>query len=987
MYTAIRKQVESVHQSLTRLVVGRAVTMWLAVMLAVAALLCVVDFGFDLRDSGLRWLLTIVFVAAGVASGCLFVLPALAYKPTEVQVARWIESVHPELSTRLSSSLEFLAREKQGQSSSLQQRIITETEHRLQQIDVSRSISIKPFLQAFAACAVVMSFWLLFSVSSPSTARASVSRLLMPWTETRWPSENRLVLVGSVSTAARGSDLLVVVRDENDALPDDIAIELKYSGVPAHPKVPMRQPMVRRGDQAELLISNLQQDIHIRAVGGDDTSMLWHAIAVVDAPSVTELHCTTTPPGYAKSVAKEVVSGATVVAGTTLVVRGTADRPIESAWLHLSSDRDGDDSVRLSIDDSGGRFYLTQDQAVVLNTNVRFAIELFGVDGVSSGHVENRELIVVPDAPPIVQIIEPPDGHLVGPNTILTIKAEVQDDLGLAAATLSVYELNGGELFTLPIEDVQKNDTGVSVLAFSLDAAMLCSLSSEREFEYFVSVTDLIDQTANSRPLTIRVVPENELLDLVAAALLRVQEHVLAVRDDEQSVADRLTALMESGSTIEVRSNQAALSRLEIEQQSIFTRLADDAGSVFESLSEIQSLIENNRLSLGQLNDSIGSWLTTIGLLRDAELLRIRHAFKQFAITQQTTRVSALRDDLDRVVKALTEIYGECLAQSEQQSFAEAVRSIVEEQIEVRRVTLELTEHMFHGDMDPVDIRSTRDDQRAIADRFDLLLASVDRKDWSVLHRSLSDPLIADSMHAAATLIAQERLIKAAGVQRELIHAIQNALGRDDDVTDPNASSGGSGEPFQTLRALRERQIEAISTASDLATDVSQAKPLSRSYRIAVDKLRQLEDSIAGDLHALASHVEATAAATLLEHAAKLANAASLSIGTNGPGGDAQAAMSSVVETIDIMLNSTNESPPRDETGASADAERRSSLSVAIAIQKAVNSRTLAVQQEIAATGSTAATERELRELSDLEQAVLDIVSDLEFPEVEGNGR
>ena len=58
------------------------------------------------------------------------------------------------------------------------------------------------------------------------------------------------------------------------------------------------EPMTRAGDMLVARRENIQQSFGFRAEGGDDDTMPWHWVEVVDAPKLESLKMTVHPPAY-----------------------------------------------------------------------------------------------------------------------------------------------------------------------------------------------------------------------------------------------------------------------------------------------------------------------------------------------------------------------------------------------------------------------------------------------------------------------------------------------------------------------------------------------------------------------------------------------------------------------------------------------------------------------------------------------------------------
>ena len=774
MFNAISHQVESIRQSLVRLVIARAICRWLAVTLFAAAILCLCDYGMGLQDTGLRWLLTLLFAGAAVSAGYCHLWPAWNYRPSQIEVARWIESVHPEWSTQLSSSLDFLHRESHGTSNPLQKRVLRETEFRLQELDLAKSIDSTPLLRNGAALLAVASVWAAVAIGNFGMAKASAGRLMMPWNGIRWPSVNHLELVGAPSSVARGNDVLIVVRDSRTTLPPDVYLELQFEDA----EQPMRRAMTRRGEQMEFHIDNLQQDLRLRATGGDDDMMLWHSIAVVDAPTVSRLRVTATPPTYTERKASDVVSGATLLAGTTLRVAGQANRAVDKAWLHVSTDQEGSNPIEMDV--HGNRFALPSDVSLTLHSSALITIELFGADGVSSGRVERHEFTITQDAAPVAQILSPPDGHVVGPNAELAVKVAITEDIGLAAATLHIYEADGPEVAVYPIDNVTNTGESPTVVDFTVFTQDLVLNSIEREFEFFATVIDLNEQSTNTNSHTLLIVPESQLLRDVAQRLSRLQEQIGSTLERETAVVEQLQPLLDSDSPT---PDHSPILGLEVEQRSIAASLVNAGDSIVSEMVSMEALIAANQLPLRALSEKLAAWRSQLESLKTTELDNAENAFLRYAVARDLAVLRPTARHLRNVVNVLQSIYSEFASETLVQTFADSVRAIQNDQTELRTATLSYADRLLSGYVDPDRRIKLATEQRLLARRledciahFSASPASTQSQEGTVLRQALFDERLVDRMDSTSESIAQDRVVQATVQQQQIVKAIEKSL-------------------------------------------------------------------------------------------------------------------------------------------------------------------------------------------------------------------
>ena len=978
MFHAISHQVESIRQSLVRLVIARAICRWLAVTLSVAAVLCLFDYGMGLQDTGLRWLLTLLFAGSAITAGYCHLWPAWNYRPSQIEVARWIETAHPEWSTQLSSSLDFLQRESHGNSNPLQKRVLSETEFRLQKLDLTKSIDSTPLLRNCAALLAVASVWAAVAIGNFGMAKASASRLMMPWNGIRWPSVNQLKLVGAPSSVARGNDVLIVVRDSRATLPPEVYLELRFEDA----EQPMRRAMTRRGEQMEFHIDNLQQDLRLRATGGDDDMMLWHSIAVVDAPMVSRLRVTATPPTYAKRKAFDVVSGATLLAGTALHVAGQANRAVEKAWLHVSTDQEGSNPIELDV--HGKRFALPSDVSLALQSSALITIELFGADGVSSGRVERHEFTITQDAAPVAQILSPPDGQVVGPNAELAVKVAITEDIGLAAATLHIYEADGPEIAVYPIDNVTNTGESPIIVDFTVFTQDLALNSIEREFEFFATVTDLNDQSTNTNSHTLLIVPESQLLRDVAQRLARLQEQIGSTLDRETAVAEQLQPLLDSDSST---ADHSSILRLEVEQRAIAANLVNAGDSIATEMESIEALIAANQLPLRTLGDKLAAWRSQLESLKTTELDNTENAFLRYAVARDLAVLRSTARHLRNVVNVLQSIYSEFASETLVQTFADSVRAIQIDQTELRTATLAYADRLLSGYSNPDRGVNLATEQRLLARRledciahFSASPASSQSREGTVLRKALFDGQLVDLMDSTSESIDQDRVVHATVQQQLILQAIEKALNAAQTRSSLDSESSDRTEIHKMLLPIRDRQVEAIVALTDLIDAFKPPFGTNRKNRIAVANIGQAQQAVTSQLQRVTRSIDDEAVKLVLSFAIKRSVRAETNINAGKLGDSTERAMAFVVDSLDTLLDISATERDSDMTQGNADqsGQRSRALDLAIQIQENINRRTELVQRQILSDGLNEQRKQELRDLAELEEQVMQIVEYIE---------
>ena len=78
---------------------------------------------------------------------------------------------------------------------------------------------------------------------------------------------------------------------------------------------------------------NVRQSFAFRAVGGDDHTMPWHWVEVVEPPRLEAFSVIAHPPAYTGLPSASAEGHLEVLAGSGLEVRGTANEPLSAARI------------------------------------------------------------------------------------------------------------------------------------------------------------------------------------------------------------------------------------------------------------------------------------------------------------------------------------------------------------------------------------------------------------------------------------------------------------------------------------------------------------------------------------------------------------------------------------------------------------------------------------------------------------------------------
>ena len=145
-----------------------------------------------------------------------------------------------------------------------------------------------------------------------------------------------------------------------------------------------------------------------RIEGGDDHSMPWIPVEVVDPPAVESPLVQLSPPEYSGRPSRRSDPHIRALVGTRATISGMANRPLAAAWLcledgtetqaALAGPRNRNVSAEFTVENSGAYWFRLVDQ-----------------DGLEGGEKDRWEIRAVADSAPVVAIEQPAANIFVTP--------------------------------------------------------------------------------------------------------------------------------------------------------------------------------------------------------------------------------------------------------------------------------------------------------------------------------------------------------------------------------------------------------------------------------------------------------------------------------------------------------------------------------------------------------------------------------------------
>lgn len=851
-------------------------TAWLvAVVLAMSLLVGLSDFLLRSEEVGVRLIFSLaVLVAAGWAAW-RFIWPAATGQPNEVQVAQRIERRWPELQDRLSSSLEFLSQssdEATAGSPTLRRTVVAQATAQVDSLPLSKVVDLRRPLPVLAVASVLILLVGGLFLAAPGVVSQAARRLAVPWSTDAWPRRHHLNFVEAPTRVPFGEPFRVEVTDEGGRLPEMVQIYYWFDGQQLAEVEP--QNMKPAGERMVHGLSRVTRPFRYRAVGGDDDTMGWISVEVVEPPRVEELSVQLHPPEYTGWSSAESSPHIRALAGTTVSLSGRVAKPLASAEVVVESDEEetrhplqvGDDGLRFRLDDAASPWQLAESGS--------YRLLLTGVDGVEGGQNDHYQIEVVPDAPPRVSVESPDANTFVTPDALVPIEALIRDDLAIRRVLLRFSRsdqsdageeeivLYEGPPVAAPRDSAQLADSQPQsrTIQHEWDLANL-DLPPGASLLFTMVAGDYRPQQDQSPPRRLTIITRDQLEDRISQRQSFILGQLADALNVQREARSQTKALqIQVAQTREITGDDAVdLQSAELNQRRVDSLLAGEQDGVLAQIDALLDMVRRNRVDnpdlrrrIGELRDAVRQIATDRlpGIQRD---LLTAHKAAQNALRDSGDEavsgspVEQVRQPLDRsaaaqdeVISQLESLLGNLSKWNSYRRFSRQVsrlrrdqQDVAEETARLRLETLSRSRQQL-SDRERAELSKLAQRQTELARRLEKMLTGMEQAREEL---SPTDPLAAETladavdmarrnavsgkMHRTAGQIDENQLGQAAGQQEQIGEELSDLL--------------------DTLTGRREhqlgRQLEKLKEAAD---EVEQLQKQLKGLR---DKTRQAADN------------------------------------------------------------------------------------------------------------------------------------------------
>lgn len=808
MHHPLRQKLATLRTRLRRLLAIHGVCCVVAAAAGAALSLGLLDYLLRVQDFGVRLMFSVTVAAVAGWTAWRYLLRPLRIDWRDVDLARQVERWQPALGDRLRSSVEFLRQAEDDPlagSPALRRAVIAQTTADAEELDFAAALDPRPVTRAAMVAAVVCLAAATVAALDPRAAALGLKRLALPFSTATWPRETQLTLRREVTRVARGQTFeLEIAPAAGTQLPPEVRVHYRWqTGAGAPTEEVDRLPGV--GGAVVARRENVTAPFAYRVEGGDDQTMPWIEVALVEPPQIAACEMRIVPPAYSGLKPQKADGQVRALVGSRLEVRASANKPLRTAALRLEDNRVfparlSGDGLRLEIPAPDG-------SEVAVEKSGPYWFELTDRDGLDAPAESRGQITAVPDAPPTALVEQPSVNLFVTPEATIRLRALVKDDLAVRRAALvfsrsdqpdeqagelALYE---GPATAPPLAEAAPPPGGREVAVDRTWNLAELGLTPGVQLTFQVMAEDYRDQTGTSEPRRLSIITLRELKDRIGArqaTLLAELDRILQMQRSGRGELAGLEAKWEAARQLD-EADVHRIQAVELNQRQIDRVLTGRGDGLPSHIHAILADIVNNKID----SDDVGrlmEWLL-------AEIARVERE----CLTENARLLTA-------AVKAAQVQYDEAAASSapsaavrEGVAAAGKVQEQIIETLERMRMRLAEGDSFRRFDRDLAQLAREQDD---LAKRT----TEVGRRTLSRPWKELSPTDVAELRVLAGRQADLARRLDR--ILQEMAHASANLRQTDPlaadtvaDACDEAARLGVAGQMRDGALAIQENQI------------------------------------------------------------------------------------------------------------------------------------------------------------------------------------
>lgn len=787
----IERKIDALRSRVRRMLLLYGVSCVLAIVLAAAIGLALVDYLFKFQDHGVRLIFSMTVAGVLVWAGYQFLWRNLRRRLSDVAIAQRVERRFPELGDRLSTSIEFLTQDEAdvlAGSAALRRAVVTTTTADIEPLDFSTAIEPRPTRKALRIAAMVALCALLLAASNLAATRVALVRLVNPFGNDAYPRRTNLQIVGNAPTRlALGQTFELNVTDRDGRLPDEARIHLRYDTSDGETGTEERiEPMQRLNDTLVVRHENVARPFSYRVTGGDDHSMEWIRLEVVEPPRVESLKVTLQPPSYTGWPSVSSDRQIQALRGTRVELSATVSKTLKSARL---MQEDGA-MIAARVGSDGHTVTVPADPAhpFVIDKSGGYWLEMVDTEDLTGGTQDRWEIRAVTDAAPTISIEQPTSNQFVTHDAEIPLLVLVKDDLAVRdvvlhftrSAEAGVEDLQqplfqGPEMATR--DEAQKTTVPQQGDSRTIEHAWQLgplNLKPGTQLTFHAAASDYLPQTGKSPERRITIITPRELEDRIAqrqatilgelTRVLKLQQETRAQVGDLQIQLDKVGQLAKQ----DIDHAQGA----ELNQRVVSSTLTSDDRGLPAQIADLLGELQANKVDSPDVERRMTDILDELSRLGKEHLGPIERELTTAIKSAQSElsgdppkprkpqksspvgkAIASTGEHQDAVIQSLEGMLRDLSQWDSYRRFGREISQFKRDQEELEQQTAEVgakTLGKDRKDLDPqqlADLNKLAERQRELARRFDKT-----QQQMAEMSRSLeeTDPLAAATLGDAA---------------------------------------------------------------------------------------------------------------------------------------------------------------------------------------------------------------------------------------------